>query len=96
MLVGMASPPTPDALDPLLRVAIEADAELAAMDELDELAAYRVSSLYEAYLQQREQREAVGEVEWARTRVARLHQLEADLEEMRKLEAEAKKLEEGP
>ena len=96
VLHGMAPPSTSDPVDdPFLRVAMEADAELSAADSIDEVAAHRVAALYEGYLEQSDQRATLGDFEWARGRVERLRQLEADLETMRALEAEAKALEQA-
>ncbi len=104
VLLGMAgSSPAPgvapscasqDVLAPLLRAAIEADAELSSRDGgLDEVEAARVESLYTWYVGQHEKLAETSDLEWARSRAEGLRQLQADLAQMRALEAEARALE---
>lgn len=91
VLVGVVSHevPTPTPLDPFLAAAVEADVQVESMEQVDELAIDRATALYEAYVGHAEQRAALEDVEWARSRAQRLRQLQADIDEMRKLEAEA-------
>ena len=82
-----------DVLRPVLEEAIAGDVRFQTAETFDDEALAEVIAMYEWYLQRREVVAAEGCDGLARGRLAELRQLTADVEEMRRLEAEAMRLE---
>lgn len=89
----LSQAPCADVLRPVLAEAIAGDVRFQTAETFDDDALAEVIAMYEWYLQRREVVAAEGCDGMARGRLAELRQLTADVEEMRRLEAEAMRLE---
>lgn len=85
--------PAADLLQPVLAAAMQAELGLGDDETLDPTKVARTARLYRFYVEESARLQAAGSVAWARTRVADFEQLRADMEEMARLEHEAKLLE---